>query len=266
MPDRTEAGDGSHLHRARRLPPPGHGGRPCRHPAAAPLRRRARPDLAHQRGHARGRGPACGGPARALGARRLRRAEPPSGATFVAVAGRFRHQGDARSLLARIGAISAQRDIVYWSVSHLGWRPLLVDASALAGPDPEQRRGDFTAAELHAGARLYTLYDDEDEPGPVVFATEIREAGPDGFVTTLVNQTAMRLMGFSIADPGYLSGMTAIHRVGDDLWDYYALNAIRLTPLAAAMLPDASLINRAVASYRYIAGIPGDRDPPAALK
>ena len=191
---------------------------------------------------------------------------PPSGATFVAVAGRFRYQGDASSLLARVGAISRQRDIVYWSVSHLGWRPLLVDASALSGPDPEQRRADFTADELHAGARLYTIYDDEDEPGPVVFDTEIREAGPDGFVTTLVNVTAMRIMGISIADPGYLSGMTSVHRVGDDLWDYYALNAVRLAPLAAAMLPDASFINRAVASYRYLAGIPGDRDPPAALK
>lgn len=191
---------------------------------------------------------------------------PPSGATFVAVAGRFRYQGDAQSLLARIGAISRQRDIVYWSVSHLGWRPLLVDASALSGPDPKQRRADFTADELHAGARLYTIYDDEDEPGPVVFATEIREAGPEGFVTKLANVTAMRIMGISIADPGYLSSMTSVRRAGDDLWDYYALSAVRLSPLAAAILPDASLINRAVASYRFLAGIPGDRDPPAALK
>jgi hypothetical protein len=39
-----------------------------------------------------------------------------------------------------------------------------------------------------------------------------------------------------------------------------------LNPLAAAMLSDAAHVNRAVATFRYVAGIPGDRDPPAALK
>jgi hypothetical protein len=191
---------------------------------------------------------------------------PPAGATFVAVAGRFQHAGNALDVLARIGAVSQQLNILYWSVSNLDWRRLLVDASALSGPDPSQRRADFTPAELHAGAQLYALYDDDQRAGPVVIETEIREAGPDGFVTVARNLTNLRLMGISIAPPGGLSNMTAVRRAGPDTFDYYSLGAMALNPLAAAMMSDSQHVNRAVATFRYVAGIPGDRDPPAALK
>jgi hypothetical protein len=190
---------------------------------------------------------------------------PPADAVFVAVAGQFHHSGDALSILARVGAVSQQRDILYWSVRHTNWRRLLFDASALSGPDPALRRSDFAPGELRAGAKLFTLYDD-DRTGPVIFETEIRESSPDGFVTVARNVTDLRLMGFSVAGPGDLSSMTSVHRVGPDTFGYYSLNAIALARLAAAMMSDAAHINRAVATYRYLAGIPGDRDPPAALK
>ena len=80
------------------------------------------------------------------------------------------------------------------------------------------------------------------------------------------NVTDLRLMWVSIAGPGDLSSMTSVHRVGPDTFDYYSLSAIALVRLAAAMMTDVSHINRAVATYRYLAGIPGDHDPPAALK
>lgn len=191
---------------------------------------------------------------------------PPAGATFVAVAGQFRREGSAIDVLGRLGAISRQLDMLYWSVSNVDWRHLLVDASALSGPDPEQRRPDFAPAELQAGAHIYAVYDDDQNPGPVVFETEIREAGPDGFVIVARNVTDLRLMGISIAGPGDLSSMTAVHRIDSDEFDYYSLSAMSLNPLAAAMMSDAAHVNRAVATFRYVAGIPGDRDPPVALK
>ena len=156
--------------------------------------------------------------------------------------------------------------MLYWSVSHSAWRKLLVDAAALSGPDRALRRADFTLDEMRPGAHLYTLYDDEEDPGPVVFETEVREAGPDGFVTVMRNASAMRLMGLSIADSGDISSMLSIRRVAPGAFDYYALTAVALAPMAAAMTSDAAHINRAVAFFRYLAGIPGDRDPPALLK
>ena len=182
----------------------------------------------------------------------------------VALAGSFHHNSDARDVLARFGAISTHTGMLYWNTSDAAWRPEVVEASALAGPDPETKRPDFTPDELHAGATLYVLYDDDGAPGPVVFASEIRSAGPDGFVLVSRNVTALRLMGVSIADPGQLSSMLEVRRVGPDLFTYYSLSSLTLSSLAAVMVSDSAHINRAVGSFRFLAGIPGDLEPPAA--
>jgi hypothetical protein len=189
-----------------------------------------------------------------------------SGTVYVAVAGEFQQAGDAGLLLGRVGALSHQVGLKYWNVDQGGWRPLLVDATALTANDPSARRPDFKAEELSPGARLYMLYADDSGSGPVVYQTEVRSAGPDGFVVVLHNSTAMRLMGMSIADPGDLSSMLSVQRIGPDRFAYYALTAVALAPLAAAMVSDASHINRAVASFRYLAGIPADSEPPAATQ
>lgn len=191
---------------------------------------------------------------------------PPNDAVLIEVAGRFHHDGDALSLLERIGAVSSQGEMIYWSASGSEWRRLLDDASALSGPDLGLRRADFKLDEMRPGSRIHTLYDDEEKTGPVVFETDIRAANPDGFVTVMRNTTPMELMGFAIADPGDISSMLSIRRVSPGEFDYYALTAVALAPMAAAMVTDASHVNRAVASYRFLAGIPGDRDPPAMIK
>ncbi|MFL5332131.1 MAG: DUF6675 family protein [Geminicoccaceae bacterium] len=189
-----------------------------------------------------------------------------SGAVYIAVAGEFQHTVDAGSLLGRLGALSRQIGLKYWSIDQGGWRPLLVDATALTANDLSARRPDFKTEEMRPGARLYMLYADDSGAGPVVYQTEVKAAGPDGFVFVLHNSTAMRLMGMSIADPGDLSSMLSVQRIGPDRFAYYALTAVALAPLAAAMVSDASHINRAVASFRYLAGIPSDSDPPAATQ
>jgi len=189
-----------------------------------------------------------------------------SGAVYIAVAGEFQHTGDAGSLLGRLGALSRQIGLKYWSIDQGGWRPLLVDATALTANDLSARRPDFKTEEMRPGARLYMLYADDSGAGPVVYQTEVKAAGSDGFVFVLHNSTAMRLMGMSIADPGDLSSMLSVQRIGPDRFAYYALTAVALAPLAAAMVSDASHINRAVASFRYLSGIPSDSDPPAATQ
>jgi hypothetical protein len=191
---------------------------------------------------------------------------PPGDAVLIEVVGSLHHDGDALSLLARLGEVSTQRDILYWNISHGDWRNLLVDATALSGPSPELRRLDFRPDEMRPGARFYLLYDDDERPGPIIFEIEVREARPDGFVTVLRNVTAMRLMGVSIAGPGDLSNLLSIRRIGPGQFAYYGLSAVALAPMAAAMISDGAHINRAVASYRFLAGIPYDGDPPAALK
>ena len=191
---------------------------------------------------------------------------PPDNAVFIEIAGRFRHEGDASTLLAKLGAVSTHKDILFWDVDEGAWTRMLPDAAALSAPDPNARRADFTLAEMQPGARLDLLYDDQEAPGPTVFETEIREAGPDGFVTVMRNVTPMTLMGFSIADPGAISSMLQVRRVAPGEFAYYGLTAVALAAMAEALTSDADHVNRAVASYRFLAGIPGDREPPAMIK
>jgi hypothetical protein len=190
--------------------------------------------------------------------------ERPAGAMLVAVAGSFRHEGDTASILARLAAVSTHTSILYWSVSKQAWRPVLDAASALSGPDPDARRDDFRPEELRSGARLHILYDDSEPIGPVVYATELREVGPDGFTMISRNAGPARLLGFTVAAPGHMSSMLTVERAAPGLFHYYTLTSVALAPMAAATVPDASHINRAVATYRFVAGIPGDAEPPAA--
>jgi hypothetical protein len=190
--------------------------------------------------------------------------DPPADAVLTAVAGRFRHEDDAASLLARLGAVSTHTGIIYWSVHHQAWGPVLAEAAALSAADPEARRPDFAPAELHAGARLHALYDDSEALGPVVYETEIREAGPDGFLLVSRNADAGVLMGLTVAAPGDIATMVSVQREAPGRFRYYSLTSVSLAPLAAAMVADASHVNRAVGAYRFLAGIPGELEPPAA--
>lgn len=191
---------------------------------------------------------------------------PPAGALFVALAGSFHHDGDATSLLARLGAVSTHTGILYWDVGSATWQPMLIEASALSAADPTARRADFTPQELHAGARLDVLYDDADPLGPVVYETQIVAAGPDGFTLVSQNATPMGLMGINVAEPGDLSSMLVVMRTGPGEFSQYTLSAVNLATMAAALVPDATHLNRTVGSFRFFAGIPGDRDPPVAAK
>lgn len=188
----------------------------------------------------------------------------PGDGVVVALSASFRHDGDMDGLLARLGAISTHTQIVYWSVADAAWRPLLLEATALSSADPESRRSDFAPQEMQAGTRLHLLYDDDGAPGPVVFETEVRVADADQLLLVSHNVSAMTLMGITIAEPGQLSSMLSVRQVEPGLFDYYSLSSITLASLAAAMIPDAAHINRAVGSFRFLAGIPGDLEPPAA--
>jgi hypothetical protein len=53
-------------------------------------------------------------------------------------------------------------------------------------------------------------------------------------------------------------------RSGADSWTYYSFTAIDERASTIALDSDRSSINRAVAAYRAIAGIPTDQEPPPA--
>jgi len=51
----------------------------------------------------------------------------------------------------------------------------------------------------------------------------------------------------------------------DRSWDFYSLTRIlNASLILPRLVTGPSYVNRAVAMYRYIVGIPTDRDPPAS--
>ncbi len=181
--------------------------------------------------------------------------ERRDGAVYVAVAGRFESPLDGRHLLAKLGSVSQHTTITYWSASDGRWRPLLEAAHALEGPNAGRARADYTLAELKSGATLYLMYDDAEPVGPVVNAVEIERLDDAGFAITSHNVTAARLIGVPIADPGDIASHLWVERESDGVYRYFALAS---SALSMPLLRDESHVNRALAVYRYIAGIKGE--------
>jgi hypothetical protein len=183
---------------------------------------------------------------------------------LVATAGRFRHAGDAEELLARLGAVSTLIDVRYWSVAEGRWANLITEASALHGPDAVARRPDFTAEELARGEDRYFLQDDNRSTGAVVYRLRVRELSRDGLVAATENVTPLRYLLLPLAGPGDLQSVHFFQRLLPDEWGYYGL--ARTGTDASGLLEGrtASYVNRAVALFRHLAGIPTDLEPPVA--
>ena len=196
-----------------------------------------------------------------------------SGQFLVAVqtAGRFEEASGIDGVLARVAAVSRYPDIRYWSHTRGTWRELVPEAYALASADPADGRGDFRLDELPAGARLYFWQRENTPAGEVIYRLDVVERTPDHLMLTLENANALTARGIRLLPPGGWQILYDVQREAGDVWRFYALirSAVPDNPLVRLLWPlladgQASYVNRAVAMYRYLAGISTDREPPAA--
>jgi hypothetical protein len=187
---------------------------------------------------------------------------PADSATLVAAAARFRGGVGAEGLRRRIGAISGMKGLLYWSTTEKRWQSLIVDASALAGPDAD-RRPDFAPEEIAANRSLWA--EEEDNLlGKAVYRIRILEARDDRLVFATENHTALRFLGIPLFPPGELRTICFLDRESKGVWRYYSLARMGQQVSLLVSGHEASLVNRAVASYRFLAGIPANQEPPAA--
>jgi hypothetical protein len=174
--------------------------------------------------------------------------------TLVVTAGRFRNPAGVDGLRRRIGEVSKLAGLQYWSATHEKWQALIVDAWALAGPSAEQRRPDFTVEEIAAGRTLY-LQQEDNLLGKAIYRMEIASASAERLVFRTENQGTIKYLGLPILSAGEIQSVTFLDREGDGVWRYYS---IARTGKGASLLTgghEASLINRAAAQFRYVAGI-----------
>jgi hypothetical protein len=183
--------------------------------------------------------------------------------TLVTTVARFRHTSEAEGLLRHIGAISELAGMRYWSTTHKRWQTLIVDAYALTDLQSGQRRQDFTPGEMKEGKVLY--FEQVDNlSGKAIFRMHIAAASADRLVFDVENVSTMRYLFIPVLHPGEMQSIYFLDRESENVWRYYSI--VRSGKNANQLIAgnESSWVNRAVAFYRYLAGISTDQEPPAA--
>jgi len=187
----------------------------------------------------------------------------PGFTTLVETTARFRQPAGVEGLLRRIGAISGLAGVRYWSTTREQWKTLIISASALSEANGDRIREDFSPREMTEGKVLH--FQQEDSLfGKAIYRLRIRSVSPDLLVFDTENTGTVSYLRMPLFRPGEMQSITFLEREPRDVWRYYNIsrtgrNASRLTAGR-----DASSVNRAVAFYRHLAGIPTDKEPPAA--
>jgi len=182
--------------------------------------------------------------------------------TLITAVARFRYSAGPEGLLRRIGAISEMACVRYWSTTHQQWQTLIVDAYAIVGPK-SGRRPDFLPDEMQEGKVLY--FEQADNlAGKAVYRMQVMKAGADRIVFAVENVTTMRYLLLTLFHPADVQTIYFLDRESEGIWRYYALSRTGRKANRLAAGHEASSINRAVAFYRFLAGIPTDQEPPAA--
>jgi hypothetical protein len=182
---------------------------------------------------------------------------------LVTISARFRHTSEAEGLLRHIGAISELTGMRYWSTTRKQWQTLISDAYALTGLQPAQRRQDFTPDEMKQGTVLYFQQVD-NLSGKAIYRMHVAEASPDRIVFEVENVNTMRYFFIPILHPGEMQSIYFLDRESDNVWRYYSIVRIGKNANRRIAGNESSAINRAVAFYRSLVGIPGEQEPPAA--
>jgi hypothetical protein len=183
--------------------------------------------------------------------------------TLVVTVALFRHSYGVEGLLRRIGAISELAGMRYWSTTHKRWQKLIAGAYALTGPAGSRRRNDFPPDEIATGKYLYFQQED-NLSGKAIYRMRIQRASSDRLVFDTENISAMRYLMWPLFRPGELQSIYFLERESVDVWRYYSISRTGRNASGLTGGHDASSINRAVAFYRYLAGIPTDQEPPAS--
>ncbi|MDB5864337.1 MAG: hypothetical protein JWO70_2143 [Betaproteobacteria bacterium] len=179
----------------------------------------------------------------------------------VVLSGTFHSKADAGQLLERLGAISKIQGLRYWSTTDSKWEELIRSSYALEKADKGyRRRSDFSGAEMATGNELFYAQTDNRSKRELVYRLQATAAGPDRIVVQTRNITGFNGFLASVA-PGDLRTVQFLHRRANGTWDYYLASAVKKTVIGTS---EASLVNRANALYRHVAGQNIEAEPPLA--
>lgn len=125
------------------------------------------------------------------------------------------------------------------------------------------RRQDFSTADLAPDSTVYFQQSDSVS-GKATYRMHMGSVSPDRLSFDTENVTGMRYLMLPLFPPHELQAIYFLERESSDIWRYYSITRSGKNANGLAAGHDASVINRAVALFRYFAGIPTDQEPPAA--
>lgn len=100
--------------------------------------------------------------------------------------------------------------------------------------------------------------------GPVTYRMRILERSDERIVLASENVSAVNaFFFFTVFHPGVIQAIEFLQRREPDLWSVYVLTRIDQPPKFLFQDQEASSVNRLVALFRRLAGIPTDQKPPA---
>jgi hypothetical protein len=180
----------------------------------------------------------------------------------VVISGSFRSRGEIDVVLARLAAVSLLPQMRYWSVSDGRWEQLVLVAAALATADGPERP-DFTADELRDGEIHYYRQKDNRSSNAVVYDLRVQATSASASVE-ITNVTPLRYLFFVLFPPRNLHTYVQLRRRDSGLWDLLVADSFGPDTSRLALGHEASFVNRTAATFRHLAGIPTDTEPPMA--
>jgi hypothetical protein len=78
------------------------------------------------------------------------------------------------------------------------------------------------------------------------------------------NESAVRSFFVTLFAPSSLQSLVVLNEQSPGIWSVYAVSRTGGGIGGLSIVSDRSFINRAVALYRHLSGIPTDLEPPAA--
>jgi hypothetical protein len=116
---------------------------------------------------------------------------------------------------------------------------------------------------MKKGAFLY--YEQVDNrSGKEVYRMHIAEASADRLVIDVENVSTIRYFLVPLFHPGEMQSIYFLDRESENAWRYYSIARTGKNANRLITGNESSAVNRAVAFYRYLVGIPTDQEPPAA--
>jgi len=117
--------------------------------------------------------------------------------------------------------------------------------------------------EMKEGKVLYYVQVD-NLSGKATYRMHIVEASADRLVFDVENVSTIHYLFITLFHPGEMESIYFLDRESENVWRYYSIVRTGKNANRLSAGNESSAVNRAVAFYRYLVGIPTGQEPPAA--